>query len=343
MDYRKILRDAIKKGSSDIHIVENEYPRTVTNNSLEKIEEKFTSEDFDSIIRDYKVADTLEKHSKDFAVSFEGTRIRCNSFKTLEGRALSIRILPSDIPTFERLNIYEQIRELSGLERGLVIISGVTGSGKSTTLASIINSINKTKAKRIVTLEDPIEYVYQSEKSMISQREIGTHVESFSTAVRDAMRQSPDILLVGEMRDKETIEQVLHIAKTGHLVFATLHTDTSVGAIDRIVSMFPEEQQKSVRFDVSNVLEGVVHQTLLRGKAGNIVMLAEVLRCSTEIRNGLEKSMKPENIRDYLRYKEGCLHRADCAKILLDKDSVTEEQLKGILSETELALAKRKK
>lgn len=204
-------------------------------------------------------------------------RFRVNLFCHLDGIALVFRLVPLEIKTLEALNLPEQLHRLAKLERGLVLVTGTTGSGKSTTLASLIEEINKTRRKHIITIEDPVEFVHIDKKSVIEQRNVGLHTKGFNQALRAAMRENPDIIMVGEMRDLETAENVLQAVNTGHLVFSTLHTLDAKETIDRLIAIFPPFEQERVRLNLASNLEAVVSQRLIHSKEGALVPACELL------------------------------------------------------------------
>ncbi|MDD2592538.1 MAG: type IV pilus twitching motility protein PilT [Erysipelotrichaceae bacterium] len=193
----------------------------------------------------------------------EGTRYRLNVYRQNQHYAIAMRLLRNDIPTIDQLHLPEMFKSLASLPRGLILVTGPTGSGKSTTLAAMIDHVNQNFAKHILTLEDPIEYVHTSKKSMVNQREIGRDSKSFQSALRSAMREDPDVILVGEMRDHETISLALTAAETGHLVFSTLHTTGAANTIDRIIDVFPPHQQAQIRTQLAGVLKAVISQALV--------------------------------------------------------------------------------
>lgn len=211
----------------------------------------------------------------DFAHALPGgERFRINLFRDQGGVGAVLRVIPSKILSFEQLGLPEAVRSLCEHPKGMVLVTGPTGSGKSTTMAAMIDHINQTRKTHIITLEDPIEFVHKSSMSLVNQREIGSHTQSFSRALKSALREDPDIVLVGEMRDLETISLALEIANTGHLVFGTLHTTTAIGTIERIVEIFPSEEQNRVRNGLADTLRGVVAQILCKktgGGAGRVV------------------------------------------------------------------------
>ncbi|MBE5955541.1 MAG: type IV pilus twitching motility protein PilT [Lachnospiraceae bacterium] len=223
----------------------------------------------------------------DFASTLEGEgRFRVNVFHQRGAVSMVMRILPIAIPAPEELGLPESVKEFCHLKRGLVLVTGATGTGKSTTLASLINLINKNYKEHIITLEDPIEYIHTHDKSIVNQRELGSDTVSYANALRAALRQDPDVILVGEMRDLETIATAITAAETGHLVFSTLHTNSAAATIDRIVDVFPPHQQQQIRVQLANVLEGVISQQLIhRDGAHGRVAAFEVMMANPAIRN----------------------------------------------------------
>jgi twitching motility protein PilT len=240
------------------------------------------------------------KHEFDFSFSWrEDARIRGNAFRQRNSIAMSLRLIPYVIPTMAELSCPPVVQTFAQLKQGLILMTGPTGSGKSTTLAAVINEINQTRACHILTIEDPIEYVYTHHRAMVNQREVGSDTESFSSGLRAALREDPDVILIGEMRDLESISSALTLAETGHLVFATLHTKNTAQAIDRIIDVFPGDQQPQVRVQLAATLTAIVYQQLLPRVEGGMGAAHEVLVATTAVRN-LIKEGKSHQIRGAL-------------------------------------------
>jgi twitching motility protein PilT len=225
-------------------------------------------------------------HDADFAHAVEGVaRFRVNMFRDHRGVGAVLRQIPSRILTFEQLGLPVAVARLCDHPKGLVLVTGPTGSGKSTTLAAMLDTINRNRPVHILTMEDPIEFVHQSQRALVNQREVGTHTASFARALKAALREDPDVVLVGELRDRETVQLALETANTGHLVFATLHTNTAPSTIERIVDLFPSDQHGAVRSTLAEVLRGVVCQTLCRKIGGGRVAALEVMVTNPAVAN----------------------------------------------------------
>ena len=239
---------------------------------------------------------TLEKNGEvDFAYALEGCgRLRCNVYMESGRMAAAMRLLPFNIPTTTQCDTPEAVVRASGKQKGLILVTGPTGHGKSTTQAALIHHINRHHKRHIITLEDPIEYVHTSDQSIIHQREVGVDTMSFSAALRAALRQDPDVILVGEMRDTETISIALTAAETGHLVIATLHTNNTSSTIDRIIDTFPAEQQAQIRVQLSTVLECVLCQNLVPTTDGKRTAVYEVLIPTMAVRNMIRENKTPQ-------------------------------------------------
>ena len=226
------------------------------------------------------------QHDTDFAYEIPSlARFRANVFADRKGRGAVFRVIPSNILTAEQLGLSQHILNLCKLNKGLVLVTGPTGSGKSTTLCAMIDHINRTRDEHIITIEDPIEFVHQNKKCLINQREVRTHTNSFKAALRAALREDPDILLVGELRDLETVAIAIETAETGHLVFGTLHTTTAASTVDRIIDQFPSDRQAQIRIMLSESLRGVIAQTLCRKIGGGRVAALEVLIANGAVSN----------------------------------------------------------
>lgn len=222
----------------------------------------------------------------DFAVALPGvSRFRVNAYKQKGSMALTLRLIREGLPDFRKLAIPETIMNLATKQKGLVLVTGTTGSGKSTTLACLINAINETRQGHIITVEDPVEYVHPHKKSVVSQREIEVDTESYLTSLRACLRQAPDVILVGEMRDYETISVATTAAETGHLVFSTLHTVGAASTIDRIIDVFPAEQQNQIRAQISLILQSVISQQLIPTVDGKVTAAFEIMHANTAVRN----------------------------------------------------------
>ena len=225
-------------------------------------------------------------HELDSAVTLSGLRFRANFYKTINGPAAVLRRVESKIPDMDQFNLPPALYDIVDMHAGLVLVTGPTGSGKSTTLAAIVNEINKTRTANIITVEDPVEFIHEDNKSIVSHREVGKQTQSFANALKAALREDPDVILVGEMRDLETISLALTAAETGHLVFGTLHTSGAPSTINRIIDVFPPEQQEQIRAQISTSLKMVVTQRLLKTKDGQgRVGAFEIMKCTSPIQN----------------------------------------------------------
>jgi twitching motility protein PilT len=253
-----------------------------------------------AVMGEHLIPRFIEEREIDFAFSWmDRARLRCNAFHQRDTTSLALRMIPYEIPTFEDLGLPEVVRRLVALPMGFIIVTGPTGSGKSTSLAAMLDWINKNRQCHIVTIEDPIEYVHRNHLSAVSQREVGTDTHSFNKALRSVLREDPDVLLVGEMRDLESIATAITIAETGHLVFATLHTNDSAQALDRIVDIFPSDRRDQIQVQLSAVLEGVIYQRLVRRKEGGLVAAYEVLTANHAVRN-LVREGKTRQLRNVI-------------------------------------------
>lgn len=288
----EILRQAGEAGASDVHLTVGVPPKMRVNGHLIAMGDKRllppdTEELLMGIMTDVQRTKFYEKGEHDFAYALpELGRYRVNAFKQRGTCAMALRIVSSDVPSPEELGIPESVMDLYSRKRGLVLVTGPTGSGKSTTLAAIIDKINHNRDAHVITLEDPIEYLHRHDKSIVNQREIGLDSQSYANALRSALREDPDVILVGEMRDFETISVAITAAETGHLVLSTLHTIGAASTVDRVIDVFPPHQQQQIRIQLANVLEAVVSQQLM-GKADGSGRVAafEVLHSTNAVRN----------------------------------------------------------
>ncbi len=283
------LKNLVHNGGSDLHLKSGAIIRLRINGDLLKLGNKMiTHEELDGIAqailteKQYTQLTTTKELDCTYVLD-EENRFRVNFFYQLNGLSAVMRIIPVKILTLEELNLPAVITELADMHRGLILVTGVTGSGKSTTLAAMIDHINRNKKKHIITVEDPVEFVHQDRESLVSQRGIGQDSLSFSNALKAALREDPDIILVGEMRDLETIEIALHAANTGHLVFSTLHTLDAKETINRVIGMFPQAEQNRIRMTMASVLEGVVSQRLVKTIDGKRAAAIEVMKRTARI------------------------------------------------------------
>ena len=282
----------LENDASDLHLSTGSKPMIRKHGELEEMDApELTNEGLRKML--FEIASEeqkeifLTKKDLDFAYEIPGvSRFRANYLEQKRGTGAVFRVIPTKILTAEELGLPEQILRFTQLSRGLVLVTGPTGSGKSTTLAAIIDFINRNRKEHILTVEDPVEFVHQNQQCLVNHREIGTHTQSFAAALRAALREDPDVILVGEMRDLETIELAITAAETGHLVFGTLHTNSAAKTIDRIIDAFPAGQQAQIRTMLSESLKGVICQQLLKriDEPGRLAAL-EILYCKTAIAN----------------------------------------------------------
>ena len=281
-----------EQGASDLHLISGQPPALRIRGDIERIKYKVLDNDdlrsmLYEITPDHKVKTFEETGDVDFAYEIPGlARYRANFFMQRRGVGAVFREIPSTIMTAEQLGLPPVLSKLAGLPRGLVLVTGPTGSGKSTTLASIIDVANRNRKDHIITVEDPIEFVHQSRGCIVNHREVGLHTETFSSALRGALREDPDIILVGEMRDLETISLAVEAASTGHLVFSTLHTSSAWKTVDRVIEVFPSSEQPLIRSTLADGLRAVISQTLFKrvDKKGRVVAL-EILVANPAVRN----------------------------------------------------------
>jgi len=292
LNLRALLDEMLHRGASDLHLTTGERPKLridgqITNSTVNQV-----LGPRDTLAMAYSILTEAQKKrfetedELDFSFGIQNlSRFRGNVFKQRGCVAMAIRQIPFEIKTFEALGLPPIIERMAERPRGLVLVTGPTGSGKSTTLSSMIDKINREERGHILTVEDPIEFVHRHQNCIVNQRELGTDTQSFAAALKYALRQDPDVVLIGEMRDLETIQSALTIAETGHLAFATLHTNSAAETINRIIDVFPSNQQSQVRAQLAFVLEGVVTQTLLpKAKGSGRVAACEIMVCTPAVR-----------------------------------------------------------
>lgn len=298
----------IEEGASDLHIRQNTPPRfrigkrLVPNGPplpLEHLEKWMKS-----VVDEKRVKKFLEKGEVDFAFDYRNQRFRVNAYKERGRLCLAIRRVPSGNLNFEELNLPPVIKKLASERRGLILVTGTAGSGKSTTLAAIINHINETRECHIVTIEDPIEIIHEDKKAFITQREIEVDTESYAEALRHVVRQDPDVIMIGEMRDKETVEAALSAAEMGNLVLSTLHTVDATETVNRIIDFFQPHEQQQVRIMLASVLKGVISQRLLPCKKGGLIPAVEVLVCTKTVSDYIINPAETYKIKEVIEQGE---------------------------------------
>ncbi len=325
---------ALKKKASDLHLVGGELPRLRVHGKLEEIEDNpLPISELQTAVFAILSKDQKERYSQnnelDFSYEIKGARFRINLHQEQGRLGLSARLVPKEIPSPESLRFAPLMYELPKLQDGLVLVSGPTGCGKSTTIAAMIEMINKERKAHIITIEDPIEFLFEDKKCLIEQREVGIDTKDFHTALKYALRQDPNVIFVGEMRDPETISAALTAAETGHLVFSTLHTPSAAEAVERIVDVFEGSRQRQVLVQLAAVLRAVVAQHLLPTKDGGLVAAREILINTPAVGN-LIRENKIAQIESVIQTsaKEGMVTLANDIKDLLDKGAITEESAK---------------
>jgi len=292
---KKLLDFAIEKKASDLHLTVGVPPMIRIDGKLVGVPQEgaLTAETVGKLIQSFMTNEQLERlklrKEVDFSFGYQDTRFRTNTYFQKGNMAASLRLIPKQIKNLADLGLPPILEKFTMPSQGFFIITGPTGHGKSTTLAAMINQINHSRAEHIVTIEDPIEYVFEHDKSIISQREVGSDTNSFARALRSSLREDPNVVLVGEMRDLETIDAALTLAETGHLVFTTLHTNSAAQTADRIIDVFPPHQQQQVRMQVANVLLGVVSQRLLPRTAGGRMVACEIMLANSAVRSTIRE------------------------------------------------------
>lgn len=339
----KILAYAKKQGCSDVHITTGAVPMLRIDGDMMPIpnapalSDKQVLEMLHSIMNEVQKKTYQEKWEMDFSIQVgESLRFRVNAFRTINGAAAVFREIPTEIKSLAALHAPEIMHQLSGARKGLVLVVGPTGSGKSTTLAGLIDKINTEHSHHIITIEDPVEFVHKNKKSLINQREVGNSTMSFANALKSALREDPDVILVGEMRDVETIHLALTAAETGHLVLGTLHTSSAAQTINRIVDVFPSEDKPVIRTMLSTSIKAVVSQRLLKKQGGGRVAAYEIMLANSSIRNLIREDKIPQiNSIIELSRKNGMCLMKDSINDLVMKGVITKEVAEDALSANE--------
>ncbi|OLP18599.1 type IV pili twitching motility protein PilT [Leptolyngbya sp. 'hensonii'] len=290
----QLVREAYEKGYSDVHLGVGEVPRFRNRGEIDPTNYPVTDEvTFMSWLREILREEELKKFQDtldfDGAAQYDFARIRINIFDSLRGPSMVLRLIPMKILTMEELNLPEVFRDICHYHKGLILVTGPTGSGKSTTMAAMIDYINKEMPKNIISIEDPVEFVHQSRRSLIKQREVGIHTMKFDNALKASLREDPDIILIGEMRDRETVNTALKAAQTGHLVFGTLHTNSAVKTIERILNLYNPEEQGPMRIQIAESLVAVIAQALVRTTDGKRAAIHEIMINTDAIRDWIKR------------------------------------------------------
>jgi twitching motility protein PilT len=339
VNFNELLTYAFTNDASDIHLAAANPPNFRIHGDIVTLKvPPMTSEEIKnilySVMNDKQRATYEEFLEIDFAIHLNDKRFRINAYNTLTGPAAALRIIKSEIRTLKELNAPEILTSITNLTKGIVLVTGPTGSGKSTTVAALVNHINKSQYKHILTIEDPIEFVHKSDKSLINHREIGTHSLSFAKALKSALREDPDVILVGELRDLETIHLALTAAETGHLVIATLHTSSAAQTVDRIIDVFPAEEKEMIRAILSNSIECIVSQILVKKSENNGRVAAfETLIATSAIRNLIREGKIPQIYSlMQINSKIGMTIMKDSIYDLLSKNIISKQTAKDALN-----------
>ena len=343
---RQIVDFAIKAGSSDIHLEEGSPIAIRVNSDIRILENILGPNDMSRLLSEIVSEEKLQQYDKtgdlDTSIGLDGlSRIRINAYKANEKRCLTLRILPDSLPKWQDLGLPQPFIDLTEKHRGLVLCTGPTGSGKSTTLAAFINCVLETQKRHILTIEDPIEFEFHhSKSSIIHQREVKRDTQTFASALRAALREDPDVIYIGEMRDLETIQLAITAAETGHLVLGTLHTSSAAKTVERIVDVFPGDQQEQARLQVSTSLLGVMTQTLCKNLEGKRSLAYELMINTPAIAN-LIRERKISQIYSQLQTgsKEGMNTLEQCLKNLVDQGEISQKEALGKASNPKALLS----
>ncbi|MHC4269798.1 MAG: type IV pilus twitching motility protein PilT [Planctomycetota bacterium] len=346
MDISEILKFSTEQGASDLHISSGEPPIIRVHGDIQKLDmPSLTKEDVHTMLYDIlndQQRNNFESNKEiDFALDLKGiARFRVNAFYQANGEAFVLRTIPTEIKSLEELGLPKILEELTMKTKGLVLVTGPTGSGKSTTLAAMVEFINQKEKLHILTIEDPIEFIYQPKLSLVNQRELGANTHSFANALRSALREDPDVILVGEMRDLETISLAMTAAETGHLVFATLHTSSAAKTVDRVIDVFPHEQQGQIRTMFSESIIAVVTQSLLKKADGrgrvaaieimvgtpaikNLIREGKVAQIPGMMQTGKQFGMQTMDATLVDMYKRGVVTRKDVTPYLTNPSALS--------------------
>ena len=342
MDLTQLLAFTMQNNASDLHLSAGSPPIIRVHGLMKRVKgDPLSSDEIRTMLYSVMTEDQRAEYEKnmelDFAIALgEKARFRVNGFTTRLGCSAVFRTIPTEVPTMAQLDLPPVIRRFAELEKGIILVTGPTGSGKSTTLASMINHINLNEPKHILTIEDPVEFFHQSKKSLVNHREVGTDTNSFARALKSALREDPDVILVGEMRDYETISLALTAAETGHLVFATLHSSSAAKTIDRVIDVFPTGDKEMVRAMLSSSLQGVVAQTLLRRADGTgRVGAYEILVGTNAVRNLIRENQVPQMysmMQTGSRY--GMITMDDAISDLLEAGIIDKDEARSALMRT---------
>jgi len=328
--------------ASDIHIVVGENIRFRVNGRLEKSQYRLEEVDLENFLKKLLDQEEIKKFqgekSIDKSIDYGENRLRLHFFKERNNLSLALRIIAREVPRLEDLNLPENINRLKELKSGLVLISGSTGMGKTTTMASIIEGINQDQEKNIITIEDPIEYIYENKKSLVRQREVGRDVPSFQEGIKSVVRQDPDIIVLGELRDINSVRAAISLAEIGHLVMGTIHSRSAIDTISRIIDIFPREEKQEVRVQVSNSLRAVINQELVVSK-NKRQPICEIIMVNPAISNIIRENKNLRLILDQMRLNAkslGSMTKLDGIKKLLDLGSLDLEDIRDQLDQEDI-------
>lgn len=333
IDLSALLTLAVQSDASDLHLSSGEPPILRVHGDLQRLDSPPLTREavrslIDRLLDDDQRNTFAAARELDFAYDLGAIgRFRVNVFLQQRGEGAVFRLIPSTIPTIEQLGLPPILKKLCDKKKGLILVTGPTGAGKSTTLAAMIDHINRTVHGHIVTIEDPIEFTHRSQRCLVNQREVGAHTHSFANALRAALREDPDVILVGEMRDLETIQLAITAAETGHLVFGTLHAPSAPQTVDRVIGVFPATQQAQVRMQFADSIEAVITQTLCKKKGGGRVAALEILLATAAVRNLIRESKVHQLLSAMQVGQKDGMQTLDAALMdLVNKQAITREE-----------------